>query len=384
MAALRENPRRVLLIGLVILVLICLVGVLIFRIFTTTSGQSGDGETTPTPVQAATEEANLISTPAESAQPTATATQVVAETPTKTASAAQKTATPKSTMPKPTPQPTSTPTPTKPTATVQAQVVVQVKPGPVKNLLQNGDFEQGFDGSGIAAGWQAFSNGQAQVFYGRETDPYVESGSSAQRITLTGATVMNRYAGISQQVEVIAGETYTLTLHGQIRSVPGDVNQSNFGYRVQYALADPALKNWQNVAEENWLELPWDEQALKATVTQFYSYTTTLRPTTNRIALFVRAWNKWPDQSEAQYTFDSFSLVGSRLVTETVVIAASPAITGSTIAPPTPVTGTINQPLPVTGEDDLPGLWQDGRFWLGILILMLLAAGAVFRARWSY
>ncbi|MFN8459951.1 MAG: hypothetical protein U0401_35765, partial [Anaerolineae bacterium] len=72
------------------------------------------------------------------------------------------------------------------------------------------------------------------------------------------------------------------------------------------------------------------------------------------------------------------------LVTETVVVATSPAITSSNIAPPTPVTGTINQPLPVTGEGDLPGLWQDGRFWLGLLILMLLAAGAVFRARWSY
>lgn len=379
MAAFRDNPRRILLIGLVILVLICLVGVLIFRIFTT-DGEEVVGGNTPTPAQVATEEPTLIPTPAESAQPTATATQVVDKTPTKASSSVQKTTTPtpKSTTPSP------TATPSKPVATTQAQVSIQVKPGPAKNLLKNGDFEQGFDGGGVATGWQAFNNGQVQAFYGRETDPYVESGASAQRLTLTGATAMNRYAGLSQQVEVIAGEVYTLTMHGQIHSGLGDVAKSSFGYRVQYALADPALKNWQNIGEGSWIELPWDEQPLNVATTQFYSYTTTVRPNSAKIALFVRAWNKWPDQSEAQYTFDSFSLVGPTLVTETVVIGASPAITGSNIIPPTPMTGTINRPLPVTGEGDLPGPLQDGRFWLGTLIVLLLAAGAVFRARWSY
>lgn len=383
MAKLRENRGRVLLIGLIFLVLICLVGYLLFQIFTSGGIEIGGGGNTPTPAQVATEEVAPIPTPAETAEPTATATHVVDETPATVISLSNETPTPQSTTPTPTKSP-ATPTPAQPAATVQPQVSIQVKPGPARNLLKNGDFEQGFDAGGVALEWQPFKNDQVQAFYGRETDPYVESGTSAQRITLTGATAMNRYAGLSQQVEVIAGELYTLTLHGQIRSVPGDVNQSSFGYRAQYALADPALKNWQNVAESGWIELPWDEQPLNVATTQFYSYTTTVRPTSDRIALFVRSWNKWPDQSEAQYTFDSFSLVGPTLVTETVIIAASPAITGSNITPPTPMTGTINRPLPVTGEGDLPGLWQDGRFWLGLLILLLLAAGAVFRARWSY
>lgn len=145
MAALRDNPRRVLLIGLVILVLICLVGVLIFRIFTTGGEEIGGGNT-PTPPQATTQEPTPTPTPAETTEPTATATQVVAETPATVISLSNQTPTPKPTTPAP------TATPTRPAATTQPQVLVQVKPGPAKNLLQNGDFEQGFDAGGVAIG----------------------------------------------------------------------------------------------------------------------------------------------------------------------------------------------------------------------------------------
>ena len=51
------------------------------------------------------------------------------------------------------------------------------------------------------------------------------------------------------------------------------------------------------------------------------------------------------------------------------------------IAPGEPM---IDKPLPITGQGDDLSLWRDGRFWGGLLILLLLATGAVYRARWEY
>jgi hypothetical protein len=259
-----------------------------------------------------------------------------------------------------------------------------VKPGPLGNLLVNGDFEQGFDQGGVALGWQSFKNDNVQAGYGRETAPYVESGVSAQRIAMSGAGAFNRYAGLSQQVTVVAGQVYTLTMHGQIRSGGGNVEVSSYGYRLQYAVSLAGLKNWENVPEADWVELPWDEQLLNSAATQFYSYTTTIRPTADKLTLFVRAWNKWPDPGEAQYTLDSFSLVGPTSVAETVIVSAQPS-GGGNVVPPTPMTSTgQTRPLPVTGLGDGAEVWYDGRFWIGLLMLLLLAAGAIFKAKWSY
>jgi hypothetical protein len=383
MEAIRENPRRMILIGLVLLVLICLVAVLIFRIFTT--GDEVVGGPTSTPTAAATEEPTVTPTPEEA---TATPTRVLPEeTVTVTAVPfSQETATP-------TPTPTAAPptsTPTRPAPTKPAPVVTGGGPqaGEIKNLLKNGDFEQGFDQRGVALEWEPFRNDGFQAIYTNETFPYVESGSNAQRITIVGATQYNRYAGIYQQVEVVPNEVYTLTLHGQIRSGQGDVSKSSYGYRMQYAVSQTGLQNWQNVAEGDWVELPWDEQLLNASVTKFYSYTTTVAPTSPKITLFVRGWNKWPDQSEAQYTFDSFSLVGPSSVAAPLQTSAGGA--GTTITTTTAATGTttgdqmIDKGLPTTGGDEGQTLVQDGRFWGGLLILLLLAAGAVYRARWGY
>lgn len=368
MEAIKENPRRIILIGLVLLVLICLIGVLIFRIFI--AGDDLAGGNTPTP--ALTPTGALTAVPfSGTEEPTVTPTRVIQEqvTPEPTERPTTPTATP-------TPAPTATPTRA---ATVAAGVgvVSAPQPGAIANLLKNGDFEQGFDQRGVALAWEPFKNDGVQAIYSHETFPYVESGSSAQRITVSGASDYNRYAGLYQQVAVVPNEVYTLTLHGQIRTGFGDVNQSSYGYRMQYALAN--LKNWQNVPEADWVELPWDEQLLNASVTKFYSYTTTIQPTSETITLFVRAWNKWPDPGEVQYTFDSFSLVGPTSVSEPLIAGAPGLTTTTTTGEP-----IINKPLPVTGAGDGPNLMDDGRFWIGVLILLLLGLGSVYRAKWGY
>lgn len=384
MESIRDNPRRMILIGLVLLVLICLVGVLIFRIFT--AGEEVTGGVTPGPSPIATEEATLITpTPATAAEATATPTRVLQPETVTVVPLSQETATP-------TPTPTAakpTPTPTKPAPTKPAPAAASSgpQPGEIKNLLKNGDFEQGFDQRGVALAWEPFRNDGFQAIYTDETFPYVEAGSNAQRITIVGATQYNRYAGIYQQVEVVPNQVYTLTLHGQIRSGPGDVNQSSYGYRMQYAVSKTGLQNWENVPEADWVELPWDEQPLNASVTKFYSYTTTVSPGSGKITLFVRGWNKWPDQSEAQYTFDTFSLVGPSPVAAPLQTSGG----GASFTTPTTTTTTttggnqmIDKGLPTTGADEDASLVQDGRFWGGLLILLLLASGAIYRAKWGY
>jgi hypothetical protein len=374
------------LIGLVLLVLICLIAYLVFNIFFGDNQQIIGGPT-PVPTAVATEEPTTTATPAE--EDTATPTRVLAEeTVTVTVVPfSQETSTP--TLTPTTAPPTSTPTRPAPTPAAPAVTSSGPRPGEIKNLLKNGDFEQGFDQGGVALEWEPFKNDGFQAIYANETFPYVESGSNAQRVTIVGATQYNRYAGIYQQVEVVPNEVYTLTLHGQIRSGQGDVNKSSYGYRIQYALSPAGLQNWQNVAEGDWIELPWDEQLLNASVTKFYSFTTTVAPTSPRITLFVRGWNKWPDQSEGQYTFDSFSLVGPTSVTAPP-LQTSGGGAGTTITSTTPATGAttsdqlVDKGLPTTGADEGQTLLQDGRFWGALLILLLLAAGAVYRARWGY
>lgn len=381
MAAIRENPRRVILIGLVLLVLLCLVAYLVFNIFFGPDSQVVGGSTPPATTEATTEP-TATSLPAED---TPTPTRVLsAKTPTVEAEA-DETVEPTAITARPTPTPR---TPATAAPVVSSGAAAQ--PGEIKNLLKNGDFEAGFDQRGVALEWEPFRNDGFQAVYTNETFPYIESGSNAQRVTIVGATQFNRYAGIYQQVEVVPGQVYTLTLHGQIRSAVGDINQSSYGYRMQYALSQTGLKNWANVPEAEWVELPWDEQPINASVTKFYSYTTTFEPAAAKITLFVRGWNKWPDQSEGQYTFDSFSLVGPSTAAAPLQTSAGEVGPGETTsasttsATPTAGDAMIDKGLPTTGADDDPHLVQDGRFWGGLLILLLLAAGAVYRARWGY
>lgn len=376
MQAIRDN-RRFILIGVMLLLLLCLVVVLIFRIFFEGDGGEVVEGTTPTP--ALTETAPLMEAPEEVASPTPT--RVVAETsptsesPLTPAATSQITLTPAVSL-SPTATPTGGPqvvvTPAPGMAAATPGQVMITGPGPIEQLLENGDFEDGFDETGVALNWNSFKNDSAVVIFAPETaPPFVKSGSTAQRIVVVQASQANRYAGLYQAVEVVPNQPYTLTLNGQVRTGLGDIFASSYGYRVQYALDDRGGTNWQAVADENWIELPWDEQRFDAPEPQFLGYTTTITPTSESLTLFVRTWNKWADPGEVQYTFDSFSLVGPSAA-EVILTAAPPPQTGEQL---------IDNGLPTTGVGDSPGYIYDGRFWGAVLILALLAGGAVFRAR---
>lgn len=362
----RQRRIRLILIGLVALVLVCLVLILVYRVLT--EGGDEGGIATPTPTLAPTEGPTVIVTVEE--EPTSTPTRVLAEQPT----------TEPTTEPAPVETPTATPVPTPtPAPTAVAAPGGVVSPGQIANLLENGDFEKGVGEQGVGLGWSSFSTHAAIISFSAETaGPHVKAGSYAQRISIAGATQPDRYGGIFQQVAVVPNQTYTLTLNGQIRTGLGDINASSYGYRMQYAVDDTGNTNWRNVPPENWIELPWDEQKLDASDVQFLEFSTTVTPASGQLTLFIRGWNKWAEAGLAEYTLDELSLEGP------LPAGAGIAPAGGTAADEVTPPANGEQLIPVTGNEGSTALWLDGRFWGALLILLLLAAGAIYRGRWGY
>ncbi len=376
----RQNPRlmRLILVGVLVLVVVCMLGVVAYRVFLSGDGQPAVTGTTPAAAPAAGEE-EPTATPTLEQEPTATPTRVIsgegeegeeemaepAET-TPESGAEQPMATP---SPTPSPSPTPAPTTAEGAADAATMMSVSTAAGSITDVLENGDFESGFDDQGVAKGWHSFRSGEVVAAFSAEMPgPYVKSGSGAQRISLAQAAQPDRYAGIYQPVEVAPGRVYTLELHGQIRSPFGDVEASSYGYRLQYAIDYTGGSSWQDIPAEDWVELDWGEQMLGSANVEFMDYTTQVSPTDEQLTVFIRAWNKWIEPGLAEYTLDSLSLIGPS--------PAAMAEAGQQTA--------LDQPLPVTGAGDSAGLLTDGRFWGAVLILLLLAAGAIYRGRWGY
>ncbi len=347
----RTPPLRLILLILFVLLLTCLVGILVYNVFFGDEGEVGQATATPIPSPTGVD---VIVTPDE---PTATPTRVLDE------STPEPTDTPTTV---PTEEPELSPTPTQAASPDEFDPDLIVKPGAVADLVDNGDFETFSDG--IGENWSSFQTDGVVAVFSPEgpNGPYVKSGDYAQRITMVQASQSDRYAGIYQNLDVVARQPYSLTLYGQIRTGFADVNQSSYGYRVQYAMDHSGSDNWQEIPAEDWVEVPWDEQKIHSPDVEFLSYSTTITPAANSITLFVRAWKKWADPGEVHYTLDSISLVGP-----------------SAVGGQDQDDQMIDQPLPVTGEND-GGFVGSGPFWGAILILILLAVGAVYRSKWSY
>jgi len=364
-----QERRRLVLLVLVVLVLLCLVGALFINQY---SGGGGGGVAadTPTPLPTATEEGPVVVvTPEEEA--TATPTRVVGE--------GEPSEEPAPGATEVVSEPTQELIPV-PTATSSATNADFVPAPPSESssavlqtgdILQNGGFEGGFDDQGVGVDWQPFTNGGAIVSFSDETfAALIQAGSNAQRISVDQANQADRYAGIYQTLRVVPDRTYTFTMYGQTRTFFGDVNKSSFGYRVQYAVDFNGGDDWQQIPVEDWVELPWEEEMLDAANPTLSEYSVEITPTSNRMTLFIRVWNKWPDPGLVEYTLDSLSLVGP--------------VPGTAVASTTTEETMIDQPLPVTGTEDITSIMGDARFWGGIVVLLLLGVGATYRARWRW
>jgi len=348
----KNKPGVIILSALLVLVILALLAVLFVRGVVFRAGSRTAAEVPVVTTQSAPNEQQPDAS-APTATATLPATKVVKATATaKPTNTPAATATPK---PKPTATkgvPTKTPTPLPPTDTPTPSAPQ------IGNLLQNGDFEAGFGEDGVALGWQAFRNDAATVIFAPELwQSAIHDGDAAQRITITDATQPNRYAGLFQTVNVVPGKAYSLTLYGQIRTTFGDVGKSNYGYRMQYAVDWSGGTDWQAIPDDEWIELPWDEQLIDGSNMFFLDFSTELLPPSNTMTLFIRAWNKWPDQLEAQYTLDSLSLVGEQ-----------PA--------------AVDEPLPETGgASAAPPATSDPRVWGGALFIVALLGGTLWRQR---
>jgi hypothetical protein len=321
-----RGPRRITLLLLIIAIaVLALVGAMaIRRLLTPNLAAIG-----PTPT--ATPEPALVASPPEAEQPTPTATRVMAEA-----------------MASPIPQAATT---------ELAPGIAQVSQPAISERVRNGSFEAGFEDHRVGLSWTPFDNGSAVFEFMDETwSPAVFDGQHAQRIQVREASQPDRHAGIYQTVSVVPGETYDLSLHGQIRSGYGDVKISEYGYRIELGIDYNGGQDWTDVGD--WTNLPWDEQRFDSDFLFFYDYLVPIVATGPRLTIFIRTWNKWPDPGRVEYTLDDISLTG-----------------------PTP-SGEIafNEPLPVTGGVPLSvnGLV---RTVFSVVVLCLLVAGAIWQVR---
>jgi len=249
-----------------------------------------------------------------------------------------------------TPPVTISPTRVTPTETVTPSVET-------RNLLRNGNFEEGFQPDDLGKYWQGFNNGNAHFSFHIDDWPLVvPEGKHAQLIEIKNAQRPDRYFGIYQTANVIPGEVYTFSMQGLVRTNTGDVEKTSYGYRMQVGFDLGGGQDWEEV--EDWVELPWDEQLRVQDSFRFDVYTTTLTAEGDKLTVFIRAWKKWADSGEGDYDVDDLRLVGP-----------------AAIGPPSPA-------IPITG--DAPGtIWDNVRVWATVGLLLLLLAGALWRLGWK-
>jgi hypothetical protein len=220
------------------------------------------------------------------------------------------------------------------------------------NAIGNGSFEQGFQDNGVGVSWTGFDNGGVATYNWLEElqDVHVSHGERAQLMQLTGAGQPDRYIGIYQTVEVQAGETYTLALHGLIRSSDaGDANRP-YGHRIQWGIDYQGGQDWRAVqewADTGWNDIPLDEQDPTMNYIQL-----PVVAETDQLTLFVRGWTKWPTQSIANFYLDGVSMEGPVGVEEQRVAVTTGAGTGESM----PTTGSAAAWVPFAGTLFLTGL----------------------------
>jgi hypothetical protein len=234
-------------------------------------------------------------------------------------------------------------------------------PESIDNLLANSDFNQGFQENGVAQDWKNFNNSDSVFSYRSDDWPWVkEEGGQTQIIRIKDAGLPDRYAGIYQVVDVVPGQVYTFTISGLVRTNAGDVQHTNFGYRMEVGFDPSGGRSWKAVDE--WMELPWDEQLRQQNEYRFDRYTTTVTADSSKLTVFIRGWKKWADAGEGAFNIDSASLVGP------VPAVAIAAAAGDVSAMSMPVTGQE----PVSPFTDARGIVTFG-------LLALLVGGTIWR-----
>jgi hypothetical protein len=225
------------------------------------------------------------------------------------------------------------------------------------DAIVNGSFEDGFAENGVGLGWTAFDNGGVGLrTYLEELQPsHVSHDDRAQLMQLTGVGNVDRYIGIYQTVDVMAGETYTLSLHGIIRTSDADDDNVHYGHRLQWAIDYEGKGDWREIKE--WFDTGWNDIPLDQDGPTMNTISLPIEAESDQLTLFIRGWTKWPTQPIAKFYVDGVFLLGQVAGEETVVKVA-PAAEGSAEGMPT--TGSAAAWLPIAGVLFIIGfaLWE--------------------------
>jgi hypothetical protein len=227
------------------------------------------------------------------------------------------------------------------------------------NAAVNGSFEEGFQDNGVALSWMSFDNdGVAKYTWQEEQQPiHVSHGERAQLMQLTGAGEPNRYMGIYQTMDVMAGETYTLSIHGLIRSSDAGDSNRPYGHRIEWGIDYQGGQNWQAVGE--WFDTGWNDIPLDKQDPTMNYISLPILAESDKLTLFIRGWTKWPTQSIANFYVDGIFLKGPVGVEETKeVVTTSGSGSGTTTSMPT--TGGAAAWIPLAGTLFIGGLalWE--------------------------
>ncbi|MBI5028953.1 MAG: hypothetical protein HZB51_00395 [Chloroflexi bacterium] len=186
--------------------------------------------------------------------------------------------------------------------------------GGYSERLVNGDFEEGFGANGVGSNWVGFDNG-GTAFYHFQDDvspAFNYNGKHSQLMEIStvkyAVSEPERYIGIYQTVSVVAGQPYTLSLHGEMRLLPTDLDFNNWSYVVQYAIDQNGGTDWGKV---DWQTLPWNNNYDWMKPGPLSHFSTIINATSNKMTVFVRALKKFPTPYRDLFVnVDGISLMG--------------------------------------------------------------------------
>ena len=190
------------------------------------------------------------------------------------------------------------------------------------NLLWNGDFEDGFEPSGVGYYWWPYNNNGA-ANYGYYDDmwpPVVAEGEHAQLLEINSRGWMpsdaQRWIGISQDAFVEPGSTYQLSFKAMIRE---DVDHSDedahryeayWGYEAHAATAHPIEPTLSDVGElDSLYGVSVSEISLRTAPGTYSSYSKTFQAPNEVMWFYLLGLKKWgTEEREVNFDFDDVQL----------------------------------------------------------------------------
>jgi len=184
-------------------------------------------------------------------------------------------------------------------------------------LLKNGDFEQGFravDNCGmVGVDWGCFNTGGigGYGFYDDQWERVVATGSHAQLIEINTKQEggdQNRTAGIYQVVDVVPGETYTLSFKGMIRANDADSGGDPWRYVMLVGFSQNGSSDWADAQVQEVDVGPIQDRVNPGS---YYNAKVTVTAESNKLTVFIAGRMKWGDwYKEVNFDIDSVSMKG--------------------------------------------------------------------------